>query len=194
MQALAIASQQGQRIYAIDASNADTVIAQLNLPAPETQDIADAVNAGLTVTTSQSRISYGGQTIAEYISVDPHTGAAAYKIASGADGGLILLGIGIALLILLSSILVLASFAFASVIGIIIGIFGLAIGITSIITAYQNYDKSIFECFVVGLLGGFLAGIPAELAALDIIFDKIAFIVGIFSTSATPMMPSCKSS
>lgn len=87
VQALATAAQQGQRIYTINASNAGTAMAQLHLSDTAMQDIANGVNAGLTVTTGQSSINYAGQTTSGYIILDPATGAAAYKIASGADGG-----------------------------------------------------------------------------------------------------------
>ncbi|MDN5923383.1 MAG: hypothetical protein L0H70_00105 [Xanthomonadales bacterium] len=87
VQALGTAAAQGQRIYTITQANAATAMGELNLPAAVMDDIANGVNAGLTVTTGQSTINYNGKVAAGYIILDPTTGAAAYKILTGADGG-----------------------------------------------------------------------------------------------------------
>lgn len=49
-------------------------------------EIADAINAGRQVITSQHNISHAGWTGAGYIIVDMQTGAGAYKISGGENG------------------------------------------------------------------------------------------------------------
>ncbi len=144
VQALAVASQQGQRIYTINESNAGTAMAQLQLSAPVLQDIADSVNAGLTVTTSQSTIDYAGQTTAGYIILDPNTGAAAYKIASGADGG----ALGLSVLEGVAAAHVIVGIAALLTGGLFTSIFFILMVATIIATLSiviaLNYDQSAF--------------------------------------------------
>ena len=86
VQALSIAAAQGQRIYTINPDNAAITMSQINLQPSVMQEIANAVNAGKSVTTSQSTIDYQGVATSGYIIIDPFTGAGAYKIANGEDG------------------------------------------------------------------------------------------------------------
>lgn len=89
VQALAVANQLGQRIYTIDSNNASVAVPALQIPTEIVDEIADSVNAGKVVTVSQQAVDYAGISELGYIVTDPSTGAAAYKIASGANGGLL---------------------------------------------------------------------------------------------------------
>ena len=91
VQALAVANQQGQRIYTIDSTNASTAIPQLSVQSAVIREIADSVAAGRSVTVSQNMINYAGTNEVGYIISDPLTGAAAYKISSSANGGEVIL-------------------------------------------------------------------------------------------------------
>jgi len=102
---LTVANSQGQRIYTINSANAPAVLPILELPSVVLQDVAGSVNAGLEVTVSAGLVNYGGQNTAGYIVLDPVTGSASYKIASGEDGGKILLFAGLIFLLLLSACL-----------------------------------------------------------------------------------------
>ncbi|MFZ5756030.1 MAG: transglutaminase-like domain-containing protein [Pseudomonadota bacterium] len=85
VKALAIAAQQGQKIYTLTKANA----AQLNtLTISQTAkiDIAAALNAGKEVTVHQGPIINAGWTGEGYVVLDPNTGAGAYKISGGLNG------------------------------------------------------------------------------------------------------------
>jgi hypothetical protein len=86
VKAIGIAASQGQRVYTLNQQNA-SVITQLGLDPSVIQEILDAVAAGKVVTVHQANISFSGFTGAGYIILDPETGAGAYKIAGGANGG-----------------------------------------------------------------------------------------------------------
>src|SRR5690606_23579748 len=50
-------------------------------------DIRNAVNAGQEVTTHEKFVNFHGKSAAGYIILDPTTGAGAYMISSGENGG-----------------------------------------------------------------------------------------------------------
>ena len=87
VKALAVAAAEGQRIYTLTQSNLNTVLSQLQLDTDTEQEIENAVNAGMEVTTHQYQINYNGWVGEGYIIIDPNTGAGAYKIAGGSNGG-----------------------------------------------------------------------------------------------------------
>lgn len=87
VKALTIAANQGQKIYTINAQNLFAVLPALNINADVKDEIQNAVNSGKTVTVSQGKVSVGGWTGVGYIISDPGTGAGAYKISGGANGG-----------------------------------------------------------------------------------------------------------
>jgi len=97
VKAIAVAAQQGQRIYTITQANLSTALSQISLPADVETDIANAVNAGFQVTTHQADIQYAGLVTAGYAIEDPNTGVGAMLISSGESGGKILTAIGIIL-------------------------------------------------------------------------------------------------
>jgi hypothetical protein len=90
VKAIGIAASQGQRIYHLDLQNQDlhsTILSQLAIDAAVKEEIANALAAGREVTVHQANISFSGFTGAGYIIIDPDTGAGAYKISGGANGG-----------------------------------------------------------------------------------------------------------
>ena len=86
MTALKAASDGGLRIYTITQSNA-FALGNIQTAPDDLQDMNNAVAAGLKVTTAQRDITAGGFTGLGYILEDPQTGAAAYLISGGRNGG-----------------------------------------------------------------------------------------------------------
>jgi len=87
VKALSIADKQGQKIYTITSANISSTLGLLTVGEDVKVDIENAVNAGKIVTVSQSLIDYQGFHGVGYIVQDPQTGAAAWKISTGANGG-----------------------------------------------------------------------------------------------------------
>src|SRR5690606_16134463 len=60
VKALAIASQQGQKIWTIDKTNLNLALSRINLSADAENDIRNAVNAGKIATAHEARVTYYG--------------------------------------------------------------------------------------------------------------------------------------
>lgn len=84
---LQYANDQGIPIYVINQSNINTLLPQLQLNGDVKTDIQNAVNAGKIVTVQKEYVTYNGWTGCGYIIIDPTTGAGAYKISDGLNGG-----------------------------------------------------------------------------------------------------------
>ena len=87
VKALSIASASGQRIYTIKASNLDTALSQLTINSAIKAEIRQAVLAGLEATVHQHPVDYQGWRGTGYVLINPDSGAGAYKISGGANGG-----------------------------------------------------------------------------------------------------------
>ncbi len=96
VKAIAIAANQGQRVYTLNLQNqaihANT-IGQLNVDSAVKQEISNALAEDREVTVHQTNIGNGGFNGSGFIIADPETGAAAYKISSGANGAKIVLSL-----------------------------------------------------------------------------------------------------
>ncbi|QEY16812.1 sugar-binding protein [Cellvibrio sp. KY-GH-1] len=86
VKALAIASQEGQKIWTIDKTNVDLALSKMSLGAPAESDIRNAVHAGQIATAHDSRINFNGWVGEGYILMDPNTGAGGYMISGGGNG------------------------------------------------------------------------------------------------------------
>jgi hypothetical protein len=87
VKALAIATQQGQRIYTITNDNLNTALQALTFDDDAVkQEIRSQVTAGLVVTVHRDELTYAGWSGVGYTVIDPETGAGAYKISGGSDG------------------------------------------------------------------------------------------------------------
>ena len=91
VKALAIASQQGQRIYTFTQDNL-SYLSDLTVEQAIKDEIQAQVQAGKVATMHQHPISYAGWTGAGYTIIDPESGAGAYKISGGSNGGWAALG------------------------------------------------------------------------------------------------------
>lgn len=86
VKALAIASQQGQKIWTIDKNNLAFALNRINLSTDAEADIRNAVNAGKIATAHESRINFNGWIGEGYVLKDVNTGAGAYMISGGGNG------------------------------------------------------------------------------------------------------------
>lgn len=86
VKALAIASQQGQKIWTIDKNNVNLALSRINLGADAENDIRNAVYAGKIATAHEARINFNGWVGEGYTLIDPKTGAGAYMISGGGNG------------------------------------------------------------------------------------------------------------
>jgi hypothetical protein len=89
VKAIAIAANQGQRVYTLSQDNQSqhtSIIASLVIDIEVKQEITNALAAGKEVIVHQQNVSASGFSGAGYIILDPDTGAGAYKISSGANG------------------------------------------------------------------------------------------------------------
>ncbi len=93
VKALAKASIEGQRIYQVTQENVNAVLPVLNISSEVKDEIRDSKAVGKKATVSQNNITVGGWTGVGYIITDPETGAGAYRISGGANGGFISDGI-----------------------------------------------------------------------------------------------------
>ncbi len=91
VKALAIASAEGQRIWTIDQNNLNTALAAINLDTDIENEIRSAVNSGKVATAHEAPVAFSGTTVTGYLLIDPATGAGAYKISGGANGGWMLI-------------------------------------------------------------------------------------------------------
>ena len=87
VKALAIASQQGQKIWTINQANLELAISKINLGEDTEMDIRNAVNSGKVVTAPEAKINFNGWIGEGYTMLDPQTGAGGYLIAGGGNGG-----------------------------------------------------------------------------------------------------------
>ena len=101
VKALATAAAQGQKIFTITSANIATALPQLQHSASVMGEIQNAIAAGKEVTISEKPVTVGGWTGAGYAIVDPATGAGAYLIEGGANGGEIAKGIASTMSIIL---------------------------------------------------------------------------------------------
>jgi hypothetical protein len=86
VKALAIANEQGQKIYTLTSANADLLV-EVDIDSSSRQEIRSALGAGKEVTVHQTPINEFGWTGSGYVVIDPDTGAGGYKISGGENGG-----------------------------------------------------------------------------------------------------------
>jgi transglutaminase-like putative cysteine protease len=173
VKALQIAAQQGQKIFTITQANIDQVLPQLAHKALIIQDVKDAVAAGKIVTISQNTMSYKGWTGAGYILIDPNTGAGAYLIGGGADGGFLIgIMVGSVLGIILMTAMATGGFITGPVSSTLLTIFipelVIVIAILGVYLLTIKNDDKTFDCFVAGFkIGLGLGGIFQAFGDID---------------------------
>lgn len=176
---LKLASNQGQKIYQIDRSNANTVLPQLSHSNQVIIDISNAVSAGKVVTTSEKSINFNGWSGSGYILTDPNTGSGAYMISGGANGGFAY-ALGLAAGAMLAALIVgfigTAGFGAIATAPFILGLAWPLIVFFSMLLAvvlYANRDNEfVIGCFLggftfnLGIAAGELGRIPGVIGAI----------------------------
>lgn len=90
VKALAIAAAQGQRIYTLNENNQSqqsAILQSLQIDQDVKMEIANALAVGREVTVHEKNINVNGWVGNGYIVLDAATGAGAYKISGGMNGG-----------------------------------------------------------------------------------------------------------
>lgn len=87
VKAIQLATQQGQTLYTITKANYSEILPKLNHDSETMNDIRNAVNAGKVVTVHASAINHLRWHGTGYIITDPTTGAGAFMISGGFNGG-----------------------------------------------------------------------------------------------------------
>lgn len=87
VKAIQLATQQGQALYTITKDNYAEILPKLNHDSETMNDIRNAVNAGKVVTVHASAINHLRWHGTGYIITDTATGAGAYMISGGFNGG-----------------------------------------------------------------------------------------------------------
>lgn len=147
--ALAIASQQGQKIWSIDRGNLNAALNKINLSIEAENDIRNAVNAGKIVTTHESRLNVNGWVGEGYTLLDPKTGAGAYMISGGGNGGYL-------------------QTAVAGLLGYLDGL--TQTGVTSSCTLHCHYDEVMDTARQMRLLG--VLALVADIAGVFLGEDR----------------------
>ncbi len=137
---MAAALGQGQRIYSIDGANAPLNLPRLTIDAAVKQEISDAVGAGKVAIVSEGNVTIGGWTGVGYVIIDPDTGAGAYKISGGINGG--------SLASTLANLMALAAGALDALLSLGVGpAFGADAGTTSSNAQTPN-EFTLFDCII----------------------------------------------
>lgn len=169
VKALAVASAQGQKIYTINRDNThllNEVIAEQRIKS----EIQQAVSLGKEVTIHQQPINEFGWTGSGYLIIDPDSGAGAYKISGGSNGGTLgldndtlgFLGFGIGILFS------------GSPLGVLISVL-IAVKLLIIdLIAFSNIDH---KCKLLSLL----AIIPIIFTLLAPIFSPLIAVVAMYT-------------
>jgi len=87
VKALAVAAQQGQKIYTLTTANVRSVLPGLTIDDAIKTEIAQAVAAGKEARVSAGKVNIGLWQGTGYIITDPVTGGGAYRISGGSNGG-----------------------------------------------------------------------------------------------------------
>ena len=188
VKALAIAASQGQKIYTLTPVNQaihSSVVSGLQISADVKNEITNALSAGKEVTVHEKDITVNGWTGCGYIIIDQDTGAGAYKISGGANGGSLSSGNVSAMVFNMLGLGYIAPTALE-----------LSSAITKSINAVtfaKTYLEGIFECyreeiinsiaiialaiavgFLIGSISGGLGAAPAFLVILSVLAPQAA--------------------
>ncbi|WP_263144146.1 transglutaminase-like domain-containing protein [Pseudomonas sp. RIT-PI-AD] len=87
VKALAIAVQEGQKIYTLTSRNAHATLSKLNISSSVAAEIRAAIDADKEVTIHERAITAHGWNGFGYLIIDPETGTGAYLIEGKGNGG-----------------------------------------------------------------------------------------------------------
>jgi transglutaminase-like putative cysteine protease len=178
MKALGRAISTGQRIFLISSQNVDTALSAISAPADLESEILNSVSAGKQVLISESPVAVGPWSGFGYIVMDPDTGAGAYKISGGTNGGKITLALILtwvlffAQLLIIFTLLVLtfisASPLFLSLTYLFVSLFLLDASKKAEPSQYKDFLQDLGQGFMMGALLILLLGGPTIVVPLVI--------------------------
>ena len=180
VKALAIAGAEGQKIWTIDQTNLNTALVAINLDADIENEIRSAVNAGKIATAHERPVAFAGTTVTGYLLIDPATGAGAYKISGGQNGGLLVI---IAIILLTVALLVIAA-GISGLLGLALAGWGLYNFLDFVDDLRDINDPAEFNRLValtiISQLAAFIpfAALGAEGLSLVIFLEGFLFIWG----------------
>ena len=87
VKAIQLAAAEGQKICTITQANLDQALASIELSDEVEIDIRNSVYAGKEVTAHETPVNFFGSQSSGYIVLDPYSGAGAYLIEGGENGG-----------------------------------------------------------------------------------------------------------
>jgi len=87
VKAIQLAAAEGQKIWTITQANLDQALASIELSDEVETDIRNSVYAGKEVTAHERPVNFFGSQSSGYIVLDPYSGAGAYLIEGGENGG-----------------------------------------------------------------------------------------------------------
>jgi len=158
VKAIALAAQEGQKIFTITQANLDTALSQISLEAEVEQEIRSAVYAGHIVTTHEALVDFYGSLAAGYIIEDPVAGAAAYKISGGGNGGELIFDCGV-------------------VCNVLKRLLGVVSGFASIVATIEHYLKALDSSMLSVFRNSakFLNGVGLFVSLLEAVVDCSGF-------------------
>lgn len=181
---MAVASNQGQKIYALKSSNQaihSTLLQGLQLAADVRVEIANALAIGQEVTLHEKDVVINGWSGSGYVLIDPDTGAGAYKISGGANGG-VYLGWGAGALLPLAllgiivgatELLVIGATA-AVIVPFVLSLILLTVISMAVLNAVDEAESCFFTGFALGL-GAMLNAMKLGTLTTIILAHVVAF-------------------
>ncbi len=146
VKALALASQQGQKIFQIKQSNLEFALSQLspNISQDIRDEIRSSVLTGKEVTISQDNIQVAGWSGVGYIVADPETGAGAYRIAGGGNGAQATLVLGTVIGILALSTAIIVPVWGPAILAGALGIIWFIMEISRLLDPHTKFSPEVF--------------------------------------------------
>lgn len=130
-----IMSQQGQKIWTITPDNLELALSKINLGDEAEADIRNAVNAWKIATAHENRINFNGWIGEGDTLIDPQTGAGAYMISGGGNGGWL-------------SLVAVAAIAIATILGTSLAILTAPMPYVVISCGYSNRHIGRTYCWI----------------------------------------------
>ena len=191
VKAIALAAQQGQKVYTLNQANQSlhaSLLSQISIEAEARQEIQYALAAGLEVTVHQSPITVSGWTGSGYILIDKDTGAGAYKISGGANGAFLAF---LGALLIVFGLYLSPLFAAAGLVALV-PFYLLSIGASVFIAGILTFFSEMGSEFLLNVT--MLRAIAAYLAHLAI-YEAISFrvlIVSLLFFAVSVLLPYLK--
>nr|MBP3598771.1 glycohydrolase toxin TNT-related protein [Eubacterium sp.] len=152
------ATEQDIELFVINSENYEEMVGKLEASDAVIQDIKTAVGNGKEVTIPAKEVSIDGWTGSGYIIMDPDTGAGAYRISGGLNGGTTsgkvtryaMLGLILSFVEIVESLrIIIAVLAMTTIsggafLGFLLALVGLGLAIAQVINLFIDYTDYFF--------------------------------------------------